>query len=286
VSLARRSGERRRRAPQRACAAALLALVLGTAGCVTEEQEQEIGDNLASEVNPHLPLITDPVVVVYVNALGRRLAAVSERPEVPYRFYVVNSAMVNAFALPGGHIYVNRGLIDRTETASELAAVLAHEIGHVAARHGAQQLQRHLRTRSVVSTLYSLFLRGEPAILEQRSFDLAGELWFARHSRRDEKEADRLSVRYMARAGLDPEGILTLMEGLLQEEAAEPATRTAEWFSTHPLTQRRVEVISREIERKREVAPPATVTDLASYPHFLQRLRTLPPPADADPPHP
>jgi beta-barrel assembly-enhancing protease len=257
---------------------------MGASGCVSEEQEQEIGDNLAAQVNPHLPLVLDPVVVVYVNALGRRLAAVSERPEVPYRFYVVNSALVNAFALPGGHIYVNRGLIERTENASELAGVLAHEIGHVSARHGAQQLQRHLRTRSVVSTLYSLFLRGEPAILEQRSFDVAGELWFARHSRRDEKEADRLSVRYMSRAGMDPVGILSLMEGLLEEDAEEPTSRAAEWFSTHPLTQRRVDVISREIDRKREEGSPGTVADLPSYPEFLQHVRTLPPPADAEHP--
>jgi beta-barrel assembly-enhancing protease len=271
----------RRGAPLRGGAAALL-FFLALAGCVSEEQEQEIGDNLASQVNPHLPLVLDPVVVVYVNALGRRLAAASERPEVPYRFYVVNSAQVNAFALPGGHIYVNRGLIERTENASELAGVLAHEVGHVAARHGARQLQRHLRTRSVVSTLYSLFLRGEPAILDHLSLDMAGELWFARHSRRDEKEADRLSVRYMTRVGMDPEGILSLMEGLLEEEEAGPSTRTAEWFSTHPLTQRRVDVITREIERKRGPGAPPVTSDLPSYEEFLERVSTLPPPLDAD----
>jgi len=271
----------RRCAPLRAGAAALL-LALTLAGCVSEEQEQEIGDNLASQVNPHLPLVRDPVVVVYVNALGRQLAAVSERPDVPYRFYVVNSAQVNAFALPGGHIYVNRGLIERTESASELAGVLAHEVGHVAARHGARQLQRHLRTRSVVSTLYSLFLRGEPAILDQLSLDVAGELWFARHSRRDEKEADRLSVRYMTRVGMDPDGILSLMQGLLEEEETGPSTRTAEWFSTHPLTQRRVDVITREIERKHALGAPAMATDLPSYAEFLERVSDLPPPLDAD----
>ena len=103
---------------------------------------------MAAQVTQQLPLVEDPLLNAYVRRLGLLLAGESERPGLEYEFYIINSAMVNAFALPGGHIYLTRGLIERTENGAELAGVLAHEIGHVAARHGIQKLERHLRTGS------------------------------------------------------------------------------------------------------------------------------------------
>ena len=143
----------------------LVLLALLSTSCVSEQREQEMGDMMAADINAQLPLVGDPVLNAYVGSLGRVLASVSERPNLEYRFYVINSSSVNAFALPGGHIYLTRGLIEHTRTGSELAAALAHEIGHVAERHGVDKMQRQLRTGSLVSVLYNVFLGGEPDLL-------------------------------------------------------------------------------------------------------------------------
>jgi beta-barrel assembly-enhancing protease len=256
-------------------ALALLALV----GCVSEAREQELGDAIASDINERIPLIRDPLLNAYVSRIGEQLVKVSDRPEVPYNFYIVNSAEVNAFALPGGHIYITRGLIARTESGNELAGVLAHEIGHVAARHGIQKLERHLRTGSLVGVMYRLILGGEPAILQQNALQLAGVLWSATHSRQDEAEADRLAVRYMLRSGVDPDGMLSLLETLVEEEHRDDR-RVAEWFSTHPLTEDRIVHIQSVIAEKTGDTPPVVRVRIPSYGLFLRRLALLPPPPD------
>jgi beta-barrel assembly-enhancing protease len=253
----------------------LLLIPLVGAACVGEEQEQQLGDAIAADINARIPIIRDPFVVAYVDRVGHHIAAQSERPHLPYRFYVVDSGMVNAFALPGGHIYVTRGLILRTGNLSELGAVLAHEIAHVAARHGAKALQRELRTGSVVSMLYEILLGREPAILEQRALTVGGRLWFATHSRRAEREADRLALLYMVRSGLDPSGMVTMLETLVDEEGEEHQP-PVEWFSTHPATVDRLARLERKLE---DFGPtPRTLAgDVASYPLFLRRIASLPP---------
>jgi beta-barrel assembly-enhancing protease len=257
----------------------LLVLLVGVTGCVSDEQEQRLGDAIAADINQQIPLVRDPISVLYLNQLGHRIAQQSERPDVPYRFYIINSAIVNAFALPGGHIYVTRGLILRTQNAAELSAVLAHEIGHVAARHGAQALERELRTGSVISMMWELFFRREPALLDQQALQIGGRLWFATHSRRAEREADRLAVQYLIRSGIDPEGLLSMLRSLLEEEGAEPEI-TVEWFSTHPTTEERLALLSRKVERLAPEIPGDLEDDVAGYPGFLQRMAALPPPAD------
>lgn len=271
---------------------AVLLVGAGLAGCISEGKEQALGDTIAQELNPALPLIHAPELVRYVNGVGQLLAQTSKRPDLPYRFYIINAPEVNAFALPGGHIYVTRGLIHQTGDLSELAGVLAHEIGHVAARHGVQKLERHLRTGSVVSTLYNLFLGGHPSILQHRSLQLGGRLWYLSHSREDELEADRLAVGYLRKSGVDPQGMITMLNGLLEEDRAVPETNS-EWFSTHPLTQNRIDHLVEEIgEAKRAKKGRAggaktpqkgaggeeMVRDLPSYQAFLEKIETLPPP--------
>ena len=135
-----------------------------------------MGDLMAVDMNSQLPLVADPILNAYVSSLGNAIAGVSDRPDLEYRFYVINSPVVNAFALPGGHIYLSRGLIEQTASGSELAAALAHEIGHVAERHGVAKMERHLRTGSVVSMLYNVILGGEPEILRQDALEIGGAL--------------------------------------------------------------------------------------------------------------
>lgn len=235
---------------------------------------------MAAEINTQLPLLADPLLHAYVNHVGRTLAEVSDRPGLDYHFYIINTDLVNAFALPGGHIYVTRGLIDRTSSGPELAGVLAHEIGHVAARHGVQKLERHLRTGSLVSLMYQLFLGGEPELLRRNSLRLAGVLWNASHSREDEEEADRLAVEYLVKSGVDPNGVVTLLESLLEEEE-EDTSRLATWFSSHPMTHERIRIAQEEIREELGSTSPQTALELPSYSAFLRRIESLPPPPGA-----
>ena len=238
---------------------------------------------MAAEVNSQLPLVRDPQLRGYLSQVGQSLAEVSGRPGLDYRFYLVNSAMVNAFALPGGHVYVTRGLVERTRDGGELAGVLAHEIGHVAERHGVEKLQRYLRTGTLISTLYNLLPFGEPSLLQQNPTQLAGILWSAQHSREDEKEADRLAVEYLVRAGFDPGSIVSFMETLVAEEEDDASPLSA-WFSTHPLTADRIVETRREIGEEAPATPRAATRDLPSYPAFLRRVAELPTPPDASAP--
>jgi predicted Zn-dependent protease len=266
---------RRGRIGRAACALLLLLLP----ACISEQHEQQLGDEMAANINAQIPLVHNPLLNAYLTSLGQAIASVSQRPALHYRFYIINSATVNAFALPGGHVYVTRGLIERTESAPELAGVLAHEIGHVVERHGVEKLQRHLRTGSLVSVMYNILFGGEPGLLRENAVRLSGVLWSASHSREDEEEADELAVEYLLRAGVNPDGIVTLLETLLAEEQAD-TSRVASWFSTHPLTAQRIQLARAEIRDERDETKPVADLQLTSYPSFLKLVGMLPPPPD------
>jgi predicted Zn-dependent protease len=267
------AGRARAARPLRGGAALLAALAL--AGCVTEQREVAIGNQIAAQINTQVPLVQDVPLNLYLNDLGGLIARKSQRPDLQYHFYIVDSPALNAFALPGGHIYVNRGLIERTSNVSELAGILAHEIGHVAARHGAENLQRQMRTRSMASTMYQLILGRKP-LLDQEALDLGGALWAAQHSRADEAEADQLAVGYLVNTGVDPRGMLSLFSALWEEEQQMPASEQVSWFSTHPGTAARMQATRQQI---RALPPPPRplASNNDSYAAFLRRISQLPP---------
>jgi len=262
------------RAAGRAVAAVALLPMLGA--CISEKRELELGDQIAHEVNANVPLVKDGPLNAYVTDLGRLLASRSQRPDLHYHFYIVDTESVNAFALPGGHIYVNRGLIQRTRNVSELAGVLAHEIGHVAARHGAKNLQRQMRTRSMSRFLYQTILGREP-LLGEEALDIAGSLWMAAHSRADEEEADRLAVQYLIDTGVDPRGMLTLFDDFEREDAARPSSPLGSWFATHPATGDRLTATRSVIRDRLRGHTQELAVQLPSYRAFMRRLGELPP---------
>jgi predicted Zn-dependent protease len=259
--------------PLRAGAALAAAVVLG--GCVDETREVAIGNQIASQLNAQMPLVQDVPLNLYINDLGRLIARHGGRPELAYHFYIVDTPALNAFALPGGHIYVNRGLIERTSNVSELAGILAHEIGHVAARHGAENLQRQMRTRSMARVMYQLVLGREP-LLNQEAIELGGAMWQARNSRADEAEADQLAVRYLVDTGVDPRGMLSLFSTLWEEEQRVPGSAAVSWFSTHPATNQRMAATRAQIRALSEPAKPLASNN-DSYAAFLRRLSRQPP---------
>jgi beta-barrel assembly-enhancing protease len=240
------------------------------AGCISDAREQTIGDAIAAQVNPQLPIIQDKLLNAYFSSIGSQIGAVSDRPDVHYHFYLVDSDVVNAFALPGGHVYVTRGLISRAANGAEFAGVVAHEIGHVSARHGVHKLQRELRTGSLVSVLYNTILGTEPALLQQNSLQLANVIWSNKYSRRDEREADRLAVEYLFRMGVDPNAVTTLLQTLLHEEetTADPVKQSVDWFSTHPLTASRIEDAKRNVAALGDQNPRVASLDLKAFPAF------------------
>ncbi|HET6763000.1 MAG TPA: M48 family metallopeptidase, partial [Longimicrobiaceae bacterium] len=230
-------------------------------------------------VNAQVPMVHDPALNAYVTGLGRSITRNSGRPGVPFRFYIVDTDQVNAFALPGGHVYVNRGLIERTRSQAELAAVIAHEVAHVAARHGVRNLQRQLRTSSLVSVMYRMILGREPEILDQDALNLGGALWSASNSRAEESEADQLAVKYLIRSGVDPHGMVRLLRRLLAEEKDNPAPGAqVAWFASHPTTESRVQNTEREIRADLPNPAPHLMLDVPGFPLFLARIRQLPPP--------
>lgn len=272
---ARRSARPPRRGSARRGGRAVIALVgaaLLLTGCISEDREQRIGDRLAAEVNPHLVIVDDPLLNAYVQAVGARIAAVSARPDLVYSFYIVDTSAVNAFALPGGHIYLTRGLIERTDGGTEFAGILAHEIGHVAARHGVRKLQRELRTESLVNLLYTTIFGGEPRILRESSVRMVGTVWSMSHSRSDEREADRLAVEYLNASGVDPRGMISLLEMLLEEERNSGSGTTVDWFSTHPLTARRIEAARATVDHLAPADRVGPGLDMSGFPLFRALL--------------
>jgi beta-barrel assembly-enhancing protease len=245
-----------------------------SAGAISTEQEVRLGAQSAAEINRQLPIITTSNIHNYINELGNSIARQADpRPEIRYTFYVVDSNQVNAFALPGGFIYINRGLIERSNNMSEVAGVLAHEIAHVVHRHGIEQMARMQNAQLGVNLAYILLGR-TPGGVEQAGLQVGAGAFFARHSREAEREADASAVQYLAQAGINPQGIVSLFETLLAERQRAPS-QVEQWFSTHPLEQERVQN-TQALVNALPAAQRQGTTNTAAFRTFQQRLRQMP----------
>ena len=254
-----------------------LAALLPLAACaVSEEEEVALGQQTASQIAAQLPLVDDPAVTGYVSEVGQRLVAQTDRQNLEWRFHVVNSDEINAFAVPGGYIYINRGLIDRMQSFDELAGVLGHEVNHVVLRHSAEQMEKAGKANTGLAIVCSLteWCQGPMA---QVAIDVAGSAWFARHSREDEAEADSAAVLTLARAGIDPGGVASLFERLLEARERTPAA-VESWFSSHPLEEERVAATRRQIEQLDPSMLQNVSAEDAGFAAFKARVAALPPP--------
>ena len=262
---------------RRTLALGLVAGSAGLAGCgVSTQQEIDMGRQYAAEINRQLPIVDDPQVHRYINELGDLIQRQPGNRDIPYTFYVVNSDQINAFAVPGGFVYINRGLIERTDNLSELAGVVAHEIGHVEARHSAEMLERQQGAQVGVA-IASVLLGGQPSGVAGAAVDIGAAAYFASHSREAENEADAIAVRLLPSAGIDPAGLVTFFKELIEERERSPST-LEQWFSTHPLTEERIANVRSLIQQ----LPPSELANLAvtsqTYQTFKQRVRALPQP--------
>ena len=192
-------------------------------------------EDLHAQVQQQYRLVNDRASLQYLNEVGRRIAAQTPMGNMPWDFFIVDDPSVNAFNLPGGLVYVNRGLIAEADSLDQLAGVLSHEIGHGAARHGTQ-----LMTRSYgYNLLAGLLLGRNPSQGQQILAQLVGTGVLTRYSRNAEMEADRLGVEYAYRAGYNPRGAADFFRQLLQMRQRRP-TKVEQFFSTHPLTEQRI----------------------------------------------
>ncbi|MBB4637616.1 M48 family metallopeptidase [Longimicrobium terrae] len=250
------------------------------APAVTTQQEVQLGADYSRQINQQLPLINDQATLQYVNNLGRRIAAVADPRGIPYNFYVVNSDVVNAFAIPGGHIYVNRGLIERSTNEAQLAGVLSHEIGHVVQRHSITQMQRAQNANTAIGVVYGVLLGRNPGGLEQAAVQVGGNAIFAGYTRDAEREADAVGVGYMVRAGYNPQGIVQLFQTLQSMQQRQPSS-VEQWFATHPSEQERVANTQALIARTAGATASNLILDRQSFQTFRSRVQSLrPAPSD------
>jgi predicted Zn-dependent protease len=220
-------------------------------GLVSERDESRLGVQLHSEVLKKFKLST--VGQTRLNQIGQKVAVVSQRPKLAYHFYVVTNREINAFSGPGGYVYVTSGLM-KLANDDELAAVLAHEIGHVVARHSLKSLQNSESMNSLADWFGSITgVAGKTAEeLGKAAASMVGNGLLTMHSRDEEREADYLGVRDTRKAGYDPNGMIGMFKKL-QELSKEDSSLLGSLFSDHPDLQERIENTRYEIDRmKRE----------------------------------
>jgi predicted Zn-dependent protease len=250
-----------------------MAMVACTVG---DEQEKALGQEAAAQIDSAVPMIADDAANSYVTNLGTALATASDDRNRDWRFRIVDAEVLNAFALPGGFVYVNRGLIERATSSSELAGVLGHEIGHVLLRHSAERIEKQQKTNVGVSVVCGLtnICSSEAARV---AIDVGGAALFARFSRRDELEADSAAVGIVSRAGYDPQGIATMFAKLLETRDQRP-DMVEGWFASHPMEEDRIAAVVRVIRSSSPADGRTLVRDDPTFHEFQARVRQLPPP--------
>lgn len=248
--------------------------MVAIAACdVPPDQEAAIGEQNAREINSQVPLVTDPAINDYITALGDSIAGHTSRSDLDWHFYIVDSHQVNAFSLPGGFVYVNRGLIESTDRLDELAGVLGHEIGHVIQRHSVKQMQSSQKI-GIVATLACTLTNVCNSGLGQAAINIGGSAVFAKHSRNDELQADSEAVANVLRVGIDPEGIPALFTVLVNQRKFQP-TIVDGWFASHPLEESRIERAQQLIALLGADGQGGLLQDTPTYRAFRDRVRRL-----------
>jgi beta-barrel assembly-enhancing protease len=216
---------------------------IGGFDLVSIDEEKQLGDKLAVEVEKQYKVVKDPEVQAYIDQVGKRLLTGVQKVQFPFTFQVVEDPSINAFAIPGGHTYVNTGLIKAAASETELAAVMAHEINHVVARHSTKQMTKQYGYQFVAGLLL-----GNQAGLSKIAADMFGKAGLLYYSREMEAQADYLGVQTMYNAGYNPEGMVSFFRKL-EAEGKENPSKLAAFLSSHPQTPDRINNIQAEIAK-------------------------------------
>ena len=232
----------------------IVLLLAATAGCavnnadirgfnlVSVEEEKQLGTKFAGEVEKQHKVVADPMLQKYVNRVGKRLLTGAREATFDFSFTAVQNDSINAFAIPGGHVYVHTGLIKAAGSEAELAGVMAHEINHAVARHGTRMLTQQYG----YSLVTQLVLGQNSGMLTQLAVSLFGKAGQMAYSRGMENQADYLAVETMHRAGYNPEALVTFFQKLDNMKQRDPGT-LERFFSSHPVTSERIRDVKNEI---------------------------------------
>ena len=234
------------------------AAIVAASGCATnpatgkrefslmsEQQEVAMGEQADVDVRREMGVYDDPELQRYVSTIGLRLSQTSERPNLPWHFTVVDVPAINAFALPGGYIYITRGILPFLADESQLAGVLGHEIGHVTARHAAQQYSRATGA-GLGLLLGSIFVPAARPLGDVAEQSLG--VLFLKYGRDDELQADSLGVRYASQSGWDPAAIPAMLTTLGRMDEASDNKGIPNWLSTHPAPEDRVQKVQAAVQ--------------------------------------
>jgi predicted Zn-dependent protease len=250
-------------------AATLAATTVFGACAVSTQQAAQMGAQQAAQLDQQLPIIRNASADQYVEQLGQRIVSNTPYAGQDFQFALYRSDEVNAFALPGGFIYVSTGLVSAADNISELAGVLAHEIAHVTLGHSAEQMSR-AQNANLGAGLLCVFTSACQSGAGQAAINVAGGAYLAKFSRAAEREADLTAIQYVTASGIHPQGLVTMFEELARMAQSNPS-RLEAWFSSHPQAEDRAHYVQARISTL-----PAgslnrlTLTD-SSYPQF-QRL--------------
>lgn len=232
-----------------------LSLLCGLLGCATnpitgreelilssEQEDFRLGRKFAPLIEERLnERIPDEALQRYLDRIGQRIAGICHHPDWEYHYAAVNHPSINALALPGGYIYITRGMLEKIETEAQLAAILAHETAHVVARDSAAAMTR--QTGMTLATMAALVTGGTPREVQQLAL-MANQFLTLSYSRQDEREADLAGLDYLVDAGYDPNGMVETMQILEELQTRRPI----EFYSTHPLPANRVRYLKQRIK--------------------------------------
>jgi beta-barrel assembly-enhancing protease len=260
---------------QRAVALAAIACALTACGTLSVDDEKKIGAQYQAELRKQLVFVRDPVTVNYVRQFGQQLSGSARPSPFEFRFYVVEDEEINAFAIPGGAVYVNTGLLMKVHNGAELAAVLSHEMGHVTARHMAKRVNKERGTGFVVQAFYLAvaILTGNPYLANAGGVagQVAGKAFISTFSRDDEREADALGFETMTAAGWNPNGMVTMFETLKKEGGG--GSGMPQFLASHPATDERIR-FAREMVEKYPDADKLKLVD-PKLPIIQERLKLI-----------
>lgn len=252
---------------------------------ISDEDEIELGNKFAEQLEKEEPIASNPIIDPYLNGMVKALAAKSQRPNMPYHAKLVNTMEVNACSIPGGGLYVNRGLLELVTSEDQLAATLGHEIGHVVGRHAINQMLMTFQAQALLKPVLDN-LHKNNGVIQQIFLRLGGAvgmLAMLHFSRQDEAQADMLGFYEMMRAGWDPHGFIKMFTMLEKVERASGGAPPP-FLSDHPPTPQRLAAVDREL---RQVSIPASAkTDSMTFHAAKAAMRMLPAPQERRKPQP
>jgi predicted Zn-dependent protease len=240
----------------------------------SSKQDIEMGREAAKQVEGELQILNDRQAAAYIDALGNQLAGRAPGEKYPFQFKIVNDTSINAFALPGGFIYVNRGAIDAADNEAQIAGVMAHEIGHVVMRHGTNQVSKAYLAKAPLAVLGgALGSNSVGSVIGQLGGSLVVNSMFLKYSRDAENQADLLGSQILYDSGYDPRAMVEFFEKI----QAESKGRAIQFLSDHPNPENRISSVQREIERLGG-APANPRLDSPDFHSVKTSLASMPPP--------